>query len=388
MSSLKIKTKGIVTGAALLVAAGLAWAAPETPKNGNNNNNNSGAAAVAPKVRPKVEVVFVLDTTGSMSGLLQGAKDKIWSIARHIASAKPTPEVTIGLVAYRDKGDAYVTKTFGLSADMDLVFERLMGFRADGGGDTPEHVNKGLYEAVYNMQWSPNSMKMVFLVGDAPPHTDYKDGFDYDKIMKEASRREIRVHAVRCGTDGTTETVWREIAKLGHGTYASIAGSGGVVAVTTPVDSELAELGRKLNDTAVVYGDSATQHRVATKAATAAAAPASTAADRSGFYATSGAAIDEADVLEKAAAGGGEGLAKMDTAKLPEPMKAMAPEERKEYVVKKKAEREVILKQMKEASVRRDAYIREQTKDKKEAGFDDVVTGAISAQGKDYGLAY
>ena len=28
--------------------------------------------------RPKIDVVFVLDTTGSMSGLIQTAKEKIW----------------------------------------------------------------------------------------------------------------------------------------------------------------------------------------------------------------------------------------------------------------------------------------------------------------------
>ena len=96
-------------------------------------------------------MVFVLDTTGSMSGLIQGAKDKIWSIANHIVSGKPTPDVKIGLVAYRDRGDAYVTKKHGLTGDLDAVFENLNAFRADGGGDTPEHVAKGLSDAIYGM---------------------------------------------------------------------------------------------------------------------------------------------------------------------------------------------------------------------------------------------
>src|SRR5512143_2860384 len=118
MDTLRMKTKGILTGAALVVAASLAWAgkpapapqpAPHKPPAPDENAN----ANQAPKVRPKVEVVFVLDTTGSMTGLIQGAKEKIWSIAKHIASGKPTPDVSIGLVAYRDIGDAYVTKSYG-----------------------------------------------------------------------------------------------------------------------------------------------------------------------------------------------------------------------------------------------------------------------------------
>ena len=53
---------------------------------------------------PKIDVVFVLDTTGSMGGLIQTAKEKIWSIATTMASAQPAPEIRIGLVAYRDRG--------------------------------------------------------------------------------------------------------------------------------------------------------------------------------------------------------------------------------------------------------------------------------------------
>ncbi len=296
--------------------------------------------------------------------------------------------MTIGLVAYRDIGDAYVTKKYGLSGDMDSVFEHLMGFRAEGGGDTPEHVAKGLYDAVYGMQWSDGAMKMIFLVGDAPPHVDYHDGFEYAKILKEASRREIRVHTVRCGNDAETARYWQEIARLGHGTYASIAEGGGVVAMATPMDGELAELGRKLNATEIVYGDEATRVRAEHKAGMAASAPAPAAADRGAFYATSGAKLDEADVLDKAAEGGGAGVAALEPAKLPENLRAMKPEERKAYVVQKKGEREAILKQMNEVSSRRDAFLKTRAKDKKEAGFDDVVTRAISDQGKDYGVAY
>ena len=57
------------------------------------------------KARPQIEVTFVLDTTGSMSNLIEGAKRKIWSIANQMASGQPTPEIRMGLVAYRDRGD-------------------------------------------------------------------------------------------------------------------------------------------------------------------------------------------------------------------------------------------------------------------------------------------
>ena len=63
----------------------------------------------------RIDVVFVLDTTGSMGGLIQAAREKIWSIATTMASAQSAPEIRMGLVAYRDRGDAYVTRVVDLS---------------------------------------------------------------------------------------------------------------------------------------------------------------------------------------------------------------------------------------------------------------------------------
>ncbi|MEM7283500.1 MAG: vWA domain-containing protein, partial [Pseudomonadota bacterium] len=120
--------------------------------------------------KAKIEVVFVLDTTSSMSGMIQAAKDKIWSIASTMAQADPAPEIRMGLVAFRDKGDRYVTKKVDLSTDLDSMYSTLMDFRAEGGGDGPESVNQALFEAVNHMSWSQDqdSYKVVFLVGDAP----------------------------------------------------------------------------------------------------------------------------------------------------------------------------------------------------------------------------
>jgi hypothetical protein len=75
-------------------------------------------AAKAIAIKPVVEVAFVLDTTGSMGPLIEGAKRKIWSIATAIVDANPDAEIRMGLVAYRDIGDEYVTKKFDLTTDI------------------------------------------------------------------------------------------------------------------------------------------------------------------------------------------------------------------------------------------------------------------------------
>jgi len=407
----KRKTRAILAGAGVVVAVAAAIAAPKTtaqrkpapppPVVAVAPPPPPPVAAPAPQpvaapvqvetppAKPKVEVVFVLDTTGSMSGMIKGAKQKIWAMANHIASAQPTPEVKIGLIGYRDVGDAYVTKRFPLSTDLDEVFEHLMAFRADGGGDTPEHVNKALHEAVNKMQWSDGAMKMVFLVGDAPPHTDYDDGYDAKKIARDASKKEIRIYTIRCGEDPETAVAWKEIAKLGRGTYATIEQSGGVVATRTPMDDELARLGRKLSDTTVIYGDGEAHRRFEGKMGAAASAPPSSAADRSGFYAKTRAKLDDGDITEKAAAGEVD-VGRLDAAKLPEPMRAMPAEERRTYVADKKKARDEVLKEMKELTAKREAYLKEQARKvpAKPSGLDGVVNGAITEQAKDYGLKY
>ncbi|NJM52225.1 MAG: VWA domain-containing protein [Blastocatellia bacterium] len=119
-----------------------------------------------------LEMVFVLDTTGSMGGLIEGAKTKIWGIVNDVMQRKDRPRVKIGLVAYRDNGDAYVTQVTALTEDLDKVYSTLMDFRAEGGGDTPENVRRALAEGVEKAGWTKtnsNTAQVLFLVGDAPP---------------------------------------------------------------------------------------------------------------------------------------------------------------------------------------------------------------------------
>ena len=80
--------------------------------------------------KPTVEVAFVLDTTGSMGGLIEGAKRKIWSIATAIVDSNPDAEIRMGLVAYRDIGDDYVTRTFDLTTDIQDLYGNLLELKA------------------------------------------------------------------------------------------------------------------------------------------------------------------------------------------------------------------------------------------------------------------
>src|ERR1043165_8627745 len=179
----------------------------------------------APTKHP-VDVVFAVDTTGSMGGLIEGAKRTVWSIATHIQKTDTDADVRIGLVAYRDIGDDYVTRDFALTGDLDSVFTELSSYRAAGGGDTPEDVAAALYDALNKMQWRGDARKLVFLVGDAPP-ASRGDVPRFDVLAREAGERQIVINTIRCGLDGDTQLAWQQIASLGHGQFSTIQQDGG-----------------------------------------------------------------------------------------------------------------------------------------------------------------
>jgi Mg-chelatase subunit ChlD len=338
-----------------------------------------------PTVRPRVEVVFALDTTGSMSGLIDGAKRKIWSIAHFIQSGQPQPEVRIGLVAYRDKGDDYVTRFYDLSDDLDKVFERLSSFEAAGGGDTPEHVSKALYDAIYRSSWTrdQSTLKLVYLVGDAPPHTDYNDGFDYRAIARHAHDEGIHINTIRCGGDRETQMVWNQISSAASGEYASIDQTGGVIAIATPYDDKLAELNSKLVTTAVGYGRAAGEVRA--KVSASISMSKSAAADRAGYFGIAGGAVGGGGDLVKDWEAGKAAPAAMPATELPPEMQAMDAPAREAYVRNKHAERIKVTEEIKALAHRRAEYLRDKTK---ADSFDAKVESAVKDQAASVGLRY
>jgi hypothetical protein len=351
------------------------------------------AGALYANAQPKVEVVFCLDTTGSMGGLIEGAKQKIWSIANQIVSGKPTPALSIGLVAYRDFGDEYVTKIYQLDDDLDAVFERLRSLGADGGGDTPEHVNRALHDAVRTVRWSndPNALRLVFLVGDCPPHMDYGDGYDYREICKAAVQRDIVINAVQCGDYPETASFWRDIAKRAEGSYASIAQDGGMQVVETPFDAEIAALGAKLEDTRVPFGSSESIASSRTKKEKAkemisGMAPAA-AAERASFKA--GGAGMGAEDLVRALETGAVKIEALKDEELPEEMRGKTLKEKETYLSSKEKERTALSGKIEMLSRKRTEYLALKLKETgKPDSFDGVVKGFIEDQAAKKGIAY
>lgn len=159
-----------------------------------------------------IDVVFILDTTGSMNEEIEAVKATVAKVARALRGAQV--DIRIGMVDYKDRGDAYVTRVLPLSGDLQGISREAAGLSASGGGDTPESANQALHVAVNQLAWGNGSFaKLAFLIGDAPPHLDYSPDYDYVLEAREAAHRGIQVFTVAAsGMDTLGQVVWRQIA--------------------------------------------------------------------------------------------------------------------------------------------------------------------------------
>jgi hypothetical protein len=355
---------------------GAPGAAPEDP-----------AAATSQGERPKVDVVFVLDTTGSMGGLLEGAKRKIWAIANQVASGQPRPDVRFGLVGYRDHGDDYVTRVHALTEDMDEIYGHLVGFRAEGGGDTPEHVNQALADALRKMQWRDGDkvLRQIFLVGDAPPHEGL-DGLGSEALAKEARTKAIVINAVRCGSSPATERSWTRLAQLSDGAYSSIRQDGAMVAFATAYDDKLAELNDELSRTLMTAGP-AHKRKAARRRARLNRAMSPSAKADSAKWRTKTGHLDSADLLTQLEKG--KKLAAYAAAELPQELAGRSHKEQRKIVEGLKRKRRALKQAIAKLSKQRDAEIAKKRRAaKRDKSFDDTINEALETQGARVGIAY
>ena len=361
-------------------------------------DKNEIVDAIVAHKRPQIEVVFVLDTTSSMSGMIQAAKENIWSIASTMASAQPAPEIKMGLVAFRDRGDAYVTKVFDLSDDLDGMYATLMDFKPQGGGDGPESVNQALHDAVSKISWSDNrsSYKAIFLVGDAPPHMDYQNDVKFPQSIASATRKGIVVNTIQAGQDVQTTRAWRKIASLSQGRYFNVDDEGAHVAIATPFDGEIAALSKELDETRFFYG--AAEERAMSELKTAASeklhaiASAASRAKRALFNASESGVNNfrgNKELVEDIRSGA-VALDELADAELPESIRALPAPERQEEIDRQAKKREDISAKIAALAKQRQAYVEKELADVKDLAdsLDHQIYETVAEQAKEKGLRY
>jgi Mg-chelatase subunit ChlD len=177
-------------------------------------------AATAPQ-RARLDLVFLIDATGSMADEIDKLKATLRTITGEVANLPSRPDICLGLVAYRDRGDPFVVRSHDFTNDVGAFLQQaLIPLRAGGGGDYPEAMNEALHETVHELSWrGSGTTRMVILLADAPPHLDY-GAPHYDDDMLAALGKGIKVFGVGAsGLDRQGEFIQRQIAQYTGGKF-------------------------------------------------------------------------------------------------------------------------------------------------------------------------
>jgi hypothetical protein len=287
-----------------------------------------------------------------------------------------------------------VTRVSDLSEDVDAVYAHLQELEASGGGDTEESVNQALHEAVTRMSWSQSRevLKLVFLVGDCPPHMDYDDDPKYPDICAAAVRKDLVINTVQCGNFADTTPVWQEIARRSEGRFVAIGQSGDMQVVATPFDERLQALNRDLGGTLIPYGSREAVAEARSKVARSDAAAAPAAADRAAYMAAKGEVVGGGGDLVDALRDGKVTLAAVKDEDLPPELKALPPAERQAYVESQAKKRTALQAEVVALARERQAFVdakqRELAAQGQGSPFDLEVTRILREQAARKGIRY
>jgi hypothetical protein len=356
-----------------VAAAGLILAGPAALP-AEKGAEKGAKKAAAP---PHIEVAILLDTSGSMSGLIEQAKRQLWAIVNEFITAKKKglrPELKVALYEYGNDGlsrkGGYIRLICALTDDLDKVSEELFALRTNGGS---EYCGWVIKQAVHELKWSKSreDLKLIYIAGNEP----FTQGpVDYRTSCKAAIAKGIIVNTIHCGDERTgIAGKWQDGARLAEGSYAVIDHNRTVVAVKAPQDKRIAELGAALNKTYVPYGAAgkAGAARQTAQDVNSSSVSVSNMAGRAvvkanAYYVNSSWDLVDAVNHKKV------DLDEVKPEALPKNMRGMSAKQRREYVEKQSAARREIQKEINKLNAERSKYVAAEMKKRAAAGKDSL----------------
>ena len=196
-----------------------------------------------------LDVLFLLDATGSMDDEIDRLKQTIDIVAERVAALDPAPDVRFAMTLYRDEGDAFVTANYDFTGNIAEFQAALADVIADGGGDYPEALDEGLADALAKPAWRDpaEAVQLIFVVADAPPQVDRQLETPYTDSIRTAIERGIKIFPVASSeSDDQAEAVFRQMAQATGAPFvflsngAAGAATGGSTDITSTDYEELA----------------------------------------------------------------------------------------------------------------------------------------------------
>jgi hypothetical protein len=340
----------------------------------------------------KIQIALLLDTSSSMSGLIDQARSQLWKIVTRLDGARRAgkrPRLEIALYEYGNSGRGqpergWIRQVMPLSGDLDRVSEALFALDTNGG---EEFAGQAIRTAATELGWSgrPGDLRLMFVAGNE----EFTQGpVSPEVAMAGARNRGIRVNVIHCGGEDAT---WKQGARLAGTPFLMIDQNQVVAHVAAPQDDEIARLGVELNATYIAYGAEGNLgfERQKLQDSNAATAQAGSVVWRS--LAKSSASYRNAGWdLADAVTDGKVALDRVAADDLPEAMRSMTVEQRRAYVQQKLAERGRLQKRIRELSAARDAFVaaarQKQAGQGAAASLDAVMLATAEAQAKAAGF--
>lgn len=335
------------------------------PKNQNADGENT------------IQVAILLDTSGSMDGLIEQAKSRLWNIVNTLTTLKydgKAPKIEIALYEYGNDGidnRNWIRKVTPLTQDLDLISEKLFALRTNGG---TEYCGAVIKSATNELDWNGNdkSMKLIYIAGNEEFN---QEGINYKEAISDAKKKNIFVNTIFCGNrEEGIRTFWQDGANLGGGKFFNIDSNQKVIFIETPYDIRISECNVKLNDTYIGYGSFGYEKKAmqVQQDVNAESVSASNKIERA-VSKTKKSAYNNAtwDIVDKAEAD--KNFVKTVNKKdLPKELQNKSTEELEKYVQQKSAERTQLQKEISDLAAKRQQYIDSEMKKRSNNETDDL----------------
>ena len=207
---------------------------------------------------PVVQIALLLDTSGSMSGLISQAKTQLWSVVNEFIAAKQdgkTPVVQVALYEYGKSSlsddSHWIRQIQPLTRDLDSISKELFALSTNGG---EEYCGAVIEQAANTLAWdaSPKTYKAIFIAGNEP----FTQGpVKADEACKTAIAKGIIVNTIHCGEENVgISTGWKQGALLADGKFMVIDQNQTVAHIDAPQDDQILKLNEQLNKTYIAFG--------------------------------------------------------------------------------------------------------------------------------------
>jgi hypothetical protein len=340
-----------------------------------------------------IELAICLDVSGSMSGLINSARAKLWAIVNDLALAKPTPRLRVALLTFghstypQEKG--WVRVDADLTDDLDRISQKLFALQTNGG---TELVGRVIQASLDELSWSKSkdSLKLIIVAGNES--ADQDKVVNFRDVCKRAIESGAMVNSIYCGNPADDIAPgWKEVALRADGHFASIDHNRGTVSIATPFDARIAELSTAMNATYIPLGTEGKKGWVNQRAQDLNANKLGKAVEAQRAKSKASALYFCSWCLVDAYRAKQVDLDKIEQKDLPKELQGKSKEELIKVIDANYKKRVELQKQVAELNKKRSEFVNAEMKKKNlsdDKAFDKVVRSAIRAQAARKGYAF